>query len=67
MTRLFAVVMTIALGMTLQGCATDCQGDSCSRPVSSANNLVIWWPPPMRIETGPDAVRPDHQVVALEQ
>lgn len=67
MTRLFAAAMTLALGMTLQGCATRCHGDSCNRPVSSTSNLVIWWPPHMRIETGPDAVRPDHQVVLLEQ
>ncbi|MDY7582189.1 MULTISPECIES: HrpT family type III secretion system protein [Pseudomonas] len=53
--------------MTLQGCATNCQGDSCTRPVSSAGNLVIWWPTHMRNETGPDALRPDHLVVLLEQ
>lgn len=67
MIRMLAVAMTIALGISLQGCATHCHGDVCTRPVSSASNLVIWWSPTMRIEAGPDAVRPDHQVVRLEQ
>ena len=67
MIRMLAVAMTIVLGISLQGCATHCHGDVCTRPVSSASNLVIWWSPTMRIETGPDAVRPDHQVVRLEQ
>ncbi|WP_338152527.1 HrpT family type III secretion system protein [Pseudomonas deceptionensis] len=50
----------------LQGCTTHCRGDSCSRPESGASALVIWWPPQMRVDTGPNAAQPDHLVVLLE-
>lgn len=66
MIRLLAVVMAAAL-ILLQGCASHCRDDSCARPQSNAKALVIWWPPHMRVEQGPDAERPDHQVVPLDR
>lgn len=66
MIRLTAIVVAAALSLLLQGCANHCGGDSCTRPESAAKTLVIWWPPHMRVETGPDAKRLDHQVVPLE-
>lgn len=66
MSRLIAIVMAAGV-LLLQGCTTHCRGDSCSRPASSASALVVWWPPAMRVETGPDAMQPDHQIVPIEQ
>lgn len=67
MTRESAVVMVAVALLLLQGCTTHCRGNSCARPASSPGALVIWWPPHMRVETGTETGRPDHQVVPLEQ
>ena len=67
MTRLSAVAMAAALAGLLQGCTSDCRTDLCARPASSASALVIWWPPHMRLDTGPNAEGSDHQVVPLER
>lgn len=67
MIRLFSVVMIAGIVLLLQGCTTHCRGNSCARPESSAQALVIWWPPHMRIETGTNALPSDHQVVSLER
>ncbi|MEJ3576324.1 HrpT family type III secretion system protein [Pseudomonas fragi] len=67
MSRLITLAMTAALMALLQGCTPYCRGDLCERPASSASALVIWWPPQMRSETGPNAERSDHQVVTLER
>jgi len=67
MIRLIAIAMGVAALSLLQGCASQCRGDSCTRPEPNAKTLVIWWPPHMRVEAGPDAERPDHQVVPLDR
>lgn len=67
MTRLVSAVMAASVVFLLQGCATYCRGDSCTRPESSSKTLVVWWPPEMRIESGFNAERPDHQAVSLER
>nr|WP_254924794.1 HrpT family type III secretion system protein [Pseudomonas fragi] len=59
--------MAACLVGLLQGCTPHCRGDLCARPASSASMLVIWWPPHMRLESGPNAERSDHQVVPLER
>ncbi|WP_016971237.1 HrpT family type III secretion system protein [Pseudomonas tolaasii] len=53
--------------MLLAGCTATCKGDSCSRPQSSADKLVVWWPPHMRVDAGPSAERADHQTISLER
>lgn len=63
---MITVAIPVALMGLLQGCTTPCSGDRCQRPASSPGALVIWWPPHMRIETGPNAERSDHQVVPLD-
>lgn len=57
------------IGATLfvAGCTPTCRGDSCSRPQSSADKLVVWWPPQMRAEAGPNGERSDYQTVSLER
>lgn len=57
------------IGTTLlvAGCTPTCKGDSCSRPQSTSNTLVIWWPPQMRVEPGPSGERADYQSVSLER
>ncbi|MBW0235540.1 HrpT family type III secretion system protein [Pseudomonas sp. D1HM] len=68
MIRLTSAVMTAGLVVLLQGCTTlHCRGDSCARPQSSAEALVIWWPPHMRIETDTHDSPPDHQVLSLQR
>ncbi|MEO8490610.1 MULTISPECIES: HrpT family type III secretion system protein [unclassified Pseudomonas] len=53
--------------LLLAGCTPTCKGDSCSRPQSSSDKLVVWWPPQMRVETGPSGERSDYQTVSLER
>ena len=67
MTRklLFATLMGAVLLVT--GCTPTCKGDSCSRPQSTPDTLVIWWPPHMRTEPGPAGERSDYQTVSLER
>lgn len=67
MIRLMAIVIGAAALSLLHGCASQCRGDSCTRPEPDAKTLVIWWPPHMRVEKGPEAERLDHQVVPLDR
>ncbi|WLH80080.1 MULTISPECIES: HrpT family type III secretion system protein [unclassified Pseudomonas] len=53
--------------LLVAGCTPTCKGDSCSRPQSSPNKLIIWWPPQMRVEPGPAGERADYQTVSLER
>lgn len=53
--------------MLITGCAPTCKGDSCSRPQSTKDKMVIWWPPQMRVEPGPAGERSDYQTVSLER
>lgn len=45
-------MIVILIPLLLTGCATagrqDCSGESCSRPLSSPQEQVIWWAPGMR-------------------
>lgn len=67
MIRLICAVMAAGTVLLLQGCASHCRGESCTRSESSAQALVIWWHPHMRIETGVNTQPSDHQVVSLER
>ena len=60
-------VTLICLTLLATGCTPTCKGDSCSRPQSSKDTMVIWWPPQMRIEPGPAGERKDYQTVSLER
>lgn len=62
---LCATLMITAL--FISGCTPTCKGDSCSRPQSTSNKLVIWWPPHMRVEPGPAGERSDYQTASLER
>ena len=66
MSRRLAAAIALGTALILQGCAAHCRGNSCTRPQSNASSLVIWWPPQMRIETGPNTAQPDYLVVPLE-
>ncbi|MCX4063526.1 HrpT family type III secretion system protein [Pseudomonas rhodesiae] len=57
----------IATALLVAGCTPTCKGDSCSRPQSSKDTMVIWWPPQMRVEPGPAGERKDYQTVSLER
>lgn len=63
------VMYPLLLGavLLLAGCTATCKSDSCSRPQSSADKLVVWWPPHMRVDAGPSAERADHQTISLER
>ncbi len=63
------LVFSTLLGATLlvAGCTPTCKGDSCSRPQSSKDKMVIWWPSQMRSEPGPAGERADYQTVSLER
>ncbi|WP_300627577.1 HrpT family type III secretion system protein [Pseudomonas sp.] len=63
----FLCVPLIGTAMFLTGCAPTCKGDSCSRPQSTQDKMVIWWPPQMRVEPGPAGERADYQTVSLER
>lgn len=60
-------IALIAVALLVSGCTSTCKGDSCSRPQSSSNALVIWWPPQMRVEPGPSGERADYQTISLER
>lgn len=60
-------VALIGAALLVAGCTPTCKGDSCSRPQSTKDNLVIWWPPQMRVEPGPAGERADYQTVSLER
>jgi len=67
MTRQSLRVTFVGLVLVIAGCSSNCKGDSCSRPQSSADKMVIWWPEHMRAEPGPSGERADHQTVSLER
>ncbi|EFQ65164.1 type III secretion protein [Pseudomonas fluorescens] len=60
-------VTLIGAALLAAGCTPTCKGDSCSRPQSNKDKLVIWWPPQMRVEPGPAGERADYQTVSLER
>ena len=60
-------VTLIGAALLVAGCTPTCKGDSCSRPQSTMDKLVIWWPPQMRVEPGPAGERADYQTVSLER
>ncbi|ATN08993.1 type III secretion protein [Pseudomonas sp. FDAARGOS_380] len=60
-------VTLIGAALLVAGCTPTCKGDSCSRPQSTQDKLVIWWPPQMRVEPGPAGERADYQTVSLER
>lgn len=63
----FLYVPLIGAALFVAGCTPTCKGDSCSRPQSTENKLVIWWPSQMRVEPGPAGERADYQTVSLER
>ncbi|OPA94132.1 type III secretion protein [Pseudomonas fluorescens] len=64
-----ALMCPLLLGavLLLAGCTPTCKGDSCSRPQSSADKLVVWWPPQMHVDSGPSGERADYHTVSLER
>ena len=60
-------VTLIGAALLVAGCTPTCKGDSCSRPQSSKDKLVIWWPSQTRVEPGPAGERADYQTVSLER
>ena len=60
-------VTLIGAALLVAGYKPTCKGDSCSRPQSSKDKLVIWWPSQTRVEPGPAGERPDSQTVSLER
>ena len=60
-------VTLIGAALLVAGCTPTCKGDSCSRPQSTQDKLVIWWPPQMRVEPGPAGERAHYQTVSLER
>ena len=66
MNRLLCVIL-IGAAILFTGCTPTCKGDSCSRPQSSKDKMVIWWPPQMRVEPAPSGERADYQTVSLER
>lgn len=60
-------VTLIGAALLATGCTPTCKGDSCSRPQSTKDKLVIWWPPQMRVEPGAAGERADYQTVSLER
>ncbi len=57
----------IVITLLVAGCAPTCRGDSCSRPQSTKDKMVVWWPPQMRAEPGPSGERSDYQTISLER
>ncbi|CRM41246.1 type III secretion protein [Pseudomonas sp. 2822-15] len=64
-----AILSIILIGAALSaaGCTPTCKGDSCTRPQSSRDKMVVWWPPEMRVDSGPSGERADHQTISLER
>ncbi|WP_256351657.1 HrpT family type III secretion system protein [Pseudomonas gingeri] len=67
MNRRLPCVTLIGLALLIAGCTPTCTGASCSRPQSSADKMVVWWPPQMRVEPGPAGERSDYQTVSPER
>ncbi|QHF42938.1 type III secretion protein [Pseudomonas sp. S35] len=67
MNRILSCLTLTGLALLSVGCTSTCKGDSCSRPQSSADKMVIWWPEHMRVQPGPNEERSDHQTVSLER
>ncbi|MEW5508580.1 HrpT family type III secretion system protein [Pseudomonas antarctica] len=67
MKRHLLCITLISTVLLIAGCAPTCKGDSCSRPQSTKDTLVIWWPPQMRVEPGPSGERADYQTISLER
>ncbi|WLI35558.1 HrpT family type III secretion system protein [Pseudomonas sp. FP818] len=67
MKQRIACITLLGLTLLLEGCTPTCRGDSCSRPQSSTDKLVVWWPPQMRVEPGPSGERSDYQTISLER
>lgn len=67
MIRLLSSLTLTSLLLAMAGCTSTCRGDSCSRPQSSADTMVIWWPEHMRTQPGPSGERSDHQTISLER
>ncbi|WLH91144.1 type III secretion protein [Pseudomonas sp. FP453] len=63
---LLCVTLT-GLVLLITGCTPTCKGDSCSRPQSTPDKMVIWWPSQMRVEPGPAGERADYQTISLER
>lgn len=64
--RLLCVTL-ISTALLVAGCTPTCKGDSCSRPQSSQDKMVIWWPAQMRVEPGSAGERADYQTISLER
>ena len=60
-------VTLIGAALLVAGCTPTCKGDSCSRPQSSKDKLVIWWPSQTRVEPGPAGESPDYHTVTMER
>ncbi|MGA9700070.1 HrpT family type III secretion system protein [Pseudomonas sp.] len=60
-------VTLIGTVLFIAGCTPTCKGDSCSRPQATKDQMVIWWPPQMRVEPGPSGERADYQTISLER
>ena len=64
--RLLCITL-ISTVLFIAGCSPTCKGDSCSRPQATKDQMVIWWPPQMRVEPGPSGERADYQTISLER
>lgn len=60
-------IILIGAAMIAAGCTPTCKGDSCTRPQSSSDKMVVWWPPEMRVDSGPSGERADYQTISLER
>lgn len=67
MKQRFSCVTLASIVLLAAGCTPTCKGDSCSRPQSTKDKMVIWWPAQMRVEPGPSGERADHQTISLER
>lgn len=65
--RRFLSPLLLCFSALLAGCTPTCRGDACSRPQSSATQMVVWWPPQMRTQPGPSGERSDYQTISLER